>query len=181
MWKVWFAAFVGMAGAALAGAAVSAPSRTHLAYISVQRVATQSIIGQTSAKRLEAARQEKSRALAEKTQKVEALRLEMAQNGGILYRSKREELRKQEERERAELEKLKETVQTEIQALQREIQTAFQTDLRTALVDLAGQRDADLVLNADTSVVWAKGGYDLTDETIKRVDAIETTRKRPQP
>jgi Skp family chaperone for outer membrane proteins len=179
MWKVWLAVFVAISGAAI-GAAVSAPSRTHVAFVSVQRVAAQSIIGQTSAKRLEVARQEKSRALAEKTQKVDALRLQIAQNGGILYRSRREELRKQEERERAELEKLKETVQSEIQTLQREIQTAFQTDLRTALAELAAQRDADVVLNADTSVVWAKGGFDLTDETIKRVDALESGRKRPQ-
>jgi Skp family chaperone for outer membrane proteins len=178
MWKVWLAVFVAISGGAI-GAAVSAPSRTHLVFVSVQRVAAQSIIGQTSAKRLETARQEKSRALAEQTQKVDALRLQIAQNGGLLYRSRREALQKQEERERAALDKLKETVQSEIQTLQREIQTAFQNDLRAALAELAAQHDADVVLNADTSVVWAKGGHDLTDDTIKRVDAIEAGRKRP--
>src|SRR4030095_2233633 len=163
MWKRSLVAVLVLSGAALAAAAAGGPSRTHVAFVSVQRVAAQTASGQSAAKRLETARQEKSRALAEKTQKVEALRLQIAQNGGILYRSKREALQKQEQQERVELERLKETAQTELAALQREIQTAFQNDLKTALVDLATQRDADLVLNADTAVVWARPGFDLTD------------------
>jgi Skp family chaperone for outer membrane proteins len=165
-----------MSAAIFVGAATT--SRTHLAFVSIQRVAAQSAIGQAMAKRLETARQEKTRALTVKQQRVESLRLQIAQNGGVLYRSKREALQKEEERERAELERLKETSQNELQTLQREIQTAFQADLKTALVDLAAQRDADIVLNGDTSVVWAKPGFDLTDDTIKRVDALEAARQK---
>src|SRR5262245_49407082 len=128
MWKVPFAGLLVASFAAL-GATVSS-SRTHVAFVSIQRIAAQTKIGQASAKRLDTARQEKSRALAEKQQKVESLRLQIAQNGGVFYRSKREELEKQEQKERAELDRLKETAQSEIQALQREIQTAFQNDLK---------------------------------------------------
>jgi Skp family chaperone for outer membrane proteins len=174
MWKVSLAGVL-LASTALLGAAATT-SRTHIAFVSLQRVAAQSAIGQNSAKRLEAARQEKSKALAEKQQKVEALRLQIAQNGGILYRSKREELRKQEEKERTEFERLKETSQSDIQTLQREIQTAFQADLRTVLAELASQHDADVVLNADTAVMWAKPGFDLTEEALKHVDALEAGR-----
>lgn len=173
MWKVPLAGLL-VASIAALGATVS--SRTHVAFVSIQRIAAQTKIGQASAKRLDAARQEKSRALAEKQQRVESLRLQIAQNGGVFYRSKRDELQKQEEKERAELDRLKETAQSEIQALQREIQTAFQSDLKTVLVELAQERDADVVLNADTSVVWARPGFDLTDDTIKRVDGLEAAR-----
>jgi len=177
MWKVASIILV-LAGTAVLGAAAVTPTRSHIAIVSLQRIAAQTVIGQTSAKRLEAARQEKSRALAEKQRHVESLRLQIAQNGGVFYRSKREELRKEEEKERAELERLKDTSQTELQTLQREIQTAFQNDLKTALVELAGQRDADLVINLDTAVVWAKSGFDITDDAIKRVDALEAARKK---
>jgi len=166
-----------VSAAALAGAA-AAPSRTHLAFVSVQRVAAQTVSGQAMAKRLETARQDKNRALAEKQKQLEALHNDLAQNGGVFRQSRREELRKQEERERAEFERLRETSQTELQTLQREIQTAFQNDLKTALVELAAQRDADIVLNADTSVVWARSGIDLTDDAIKRIDALEVARKK---
>jgi Skp family chaperone for outer membrane proteins len=176
MWKVPFAGLL-VASIAALGATVSS-SRTHIAFVSIQRLAAQTKIGQASAKRLDTARQEKSRALAEKQQKVESLRLQIAQNGGVFYKSKREELQKQEEKERAELDRMKETAQAEIQALQREIQTAFQTDLKTALVELAQERDADVVLNADTSVVWARPGFDLTDDAIKRVDGLEAARPK---
>src|SRR5438270_696352 len=121
MWKVAWSAVGAILFLGLLGAAAPAP-RTHLAFVSVQRIAAQSVIGQTSAKRLETSRQEKSRALGEKQQRLESLRLQIAQSGGVLYRSKREELRKQEERERVEFEKLKESAQAEIQGLQREIQ-----------------------------------------------------------
>ncbi|TMQ03133.1 MAG: hypothetical protein E6J90_53960, partial [Deltaproteobacteria bacterium] len=114
----------------------------------------------------------------EKQQKVESLRLQIAQNGGVFYRSKREELEKQEQKERAELDRLKETAQSEIQTLQREIQTAFQNDLKTALVELAQERDADVVLNADTAVVWARPGFDLTEDAIKRVDGVDAARTK---
>ena len=176
MWKVPIAGLLVASTAAL-GATVS-NSRTHVAFVSIQRIAAQTKIGQSSAKRLDAARQEKTRALAEKQQKVESLRLQIAQNGGVFYRSKRDELQKQEEKERAELDRMKETAQGEIQALQREIQTAFQNDLKTVLVELAQERDADVVVNADTAVVWAKPGFDLTDEAIKRVDGLEAARPK---
>lgn len=176
MWKVPFAGLL-VASVAALGATVST-SRTHVAFVSIQRIAAQTKIGQASAKRLDTARQEKSRALAEKQQKVESLRLQIAQSGGVFYRSKREELEKQEQKERAELDRLKETAQSEIQALQREIQTAFQNDLKTALVELAQERDADVVLNADTAVVWAKPGFDLTEDAIKRVDGVDAARTK---
>lgn len=176
MWKVPFAGLL-VASAAALGATVGT-SRTHVAFVSIQRIAAQTKIGQSSAKRLDTARQEKSRALAEKQQKVESLRLQIAQNGGVFYRSKREELEKQEQKERAELDRLKETAQSEIQTLQREIQTAFQNDLKTALVELAQERDADVVLNADTAVVWARPGFDLTEDAIKRVDGVDAARTK---
>jgi Skp family chaperone for outer membrane proteins len=176
MWKVAFIASAALLSVALAGAAVPS-SRTHITFVSVQRIAAQSSIGQTSAKRLEAARQEKTRAVAAKQQHLESVRLEIARNGGVLYRSKREELQKQEDQEKVELEKLKESAQSELQALQREIQGVFQADLKTVLVELAAQRDADIVINADTAVVWAKTGFDLTDDAIKRMDALDAGRK----
>src|SRR5262245_58442331 len=113
--------FLILSAAALAGAVAAPSSRTHLAFVSVQRVAAQTEVGKAMAKRLETSRQEKNRALTEKQQKLETLRLEIAQNGGLLHRARHEELRKQEERDRAEFEKLKETAQNEIQGLQREI------------------------------------------------------------
>jgi outer membrane protein len=176
MWKVPIAGLLVASTAAL-GATVST-SRTHIAYVSIQRIAAQTKIGQASAKRLDAVRQEKSKALAEKQQKVDSLRLQVAQNGGVFYRSKREELEKQEQKERAELDRLKETAQSEMQAITREIQAAFQSDLKTVLVELAQERDADVVLNMDTAVVWARPGFDLTDEAIKRVDGLEAARPK---
>jgi Skp family chaperone for outer membrane proteins len=174
---MWKPALVLAAAAFSLALAAASSSRTHVAFVSVQRIAAQSAIGQASAKRLETARQEKSRALAEKQQHLEALRLQIAQNGGVLYRSKREALQKEEERERAEAETLKQSAQAELQTLQHQIQTAFQNDLKTVLVELTNERDADIVLNADTSVVWARSGFDLTDEAIKRVDALDAARR----
>jgi Skp family chaperone for outer membrane proteins len=176
MWKVPFTGAAAVFSVVLAGAAAPSP-RTHIAFVSVQRIAAQSSIGQTSAKRLETARQEKTRAVAAKQQHLESLRLEIARNGGVLYRSKREELQQQEDREKVELEKLKESAQSELQALQREIQGVFQSDLKTVLVELATQRDADIVVNADTAVVWAKTGFDLTDDVVKRLDALDASRR----
>jgi Skp family chaperone for outer membrane proteins len=176
MWKVPIMGLL-IASTAALGATVGT-SRTHVAYVSLQRIAAQTKIGQASAKRLDTARQEKSRALAEKQQKVEALRLQIAQNGGVFYRSRREELQKQEEKERAEFDRLKETAQSDILAVQRDVQSEFQSALKSVLVDLANERDADVVLNADTAVVWAKPGFDLTDDAIKRVDGLEAARPK---
>jgi Skp family chaperone for outer membrane proteins len=142
-----------------------------IAYVSIQKVAAQSTELQASSKRLQQFRDEKARAIAEKQKAFDALRLQVAQLGGVFQASKRAKAQRDEQRARSELQALQNEAQTELQKMQREAQADFQRELSTVVGELAKQRGADIVLNEDVSVVWAHPGMDWTSEVVQRINA----------
>jgi Skp family chaperone for outer membrane proteins len=142
-----------------------------IAYVSIQKVAAQSTEVQASSKRLQQYRDEKARAIAEKQKAFDALRLQVAQLGGVFQGSRRAKAQQDEQRVRGELQALQNEAQTELQKMQREAQADFQRQLSTVVGELAKQRGADIVLNEDVSVVWAHPGMDWTSEVVQRINA----------
>ena len=164
---------LGVAGVSLAALDLkAAPAR--MAFVSMQRLVAQSVRAQASAKRIQQYRDEKTRAIAEKQKHLEALRLEVAQLGGILNRSKLAKKKTEEEQTRAELQELQKEAQSGLQTMQREAQAELQADLSAVLGNLARERGADLVLNDDVAVMWARGGMDWTNDVVQRVNARYT-------
>ena len=157
--------------AATAVVQVTPRNASRMAYVSLQRIGSQSTSAQASAKKLEARRGELARAIGEKQKRLEGLRLQLAQSGGIFKSSKRQALVVEADRTRAELQKLRDDSQREIQGLQHQLQADFRKDLAAILVDLARQRGFDMVLNEDSAVVWSVPGSDLTEEAVKRLNA----------
>ena len=145
-----------------------------IAYVSVQKVLGQYPAAQASAKRFQQFRDEKARAIAEKQKQVETLRLQIAQLGGVLQASKRAKAIRDEERARAEFQALQSEAQAGMQKMQRDSQAEFQSDMSAVLGELAKQRGADIVLNQDTSVIWAHSGMDWTNDVVERLNARHT-------
>jgi Skp family chaperone for outer membrane proteins len=148
-----------------------------VAFVNVQKVANESKAAQESAKRFQQAREEKTKAIAEKQKQVEALRLEIAQLGGLFQASRRAKARDDEQRARNELQALQNEAQTTLQKLQHEAQQELQQDLAAAVGELVQQRGADIVLNGDVSVVFARSGMDWTADVVERVNARHAKSK----
>jgi len=146
-----------------------APAR--LAYVSVQRVLTQSATAVAAAKGIQQFREDRAREIAEKRRAIEAVRLRIAQLGGVFQGSKLADAKREEARDIADLQRLETDAQTRLQTMQRDAQADFQRDLAAAVGDLARQRGTDVVLNQDAVVVWAHPGMDWTEDVVRAVNA----------
>lgn len=149
----------------------------HIGFVSLQRVSTESTAAQAIARRLDALREERRRAIADKQKQLEAVRLQLANAGGLFQASRRAQLRRDEERLRVELPQVTEQAQTEIQNLQRQLQGELRGQLESVINEIAARHRVDLVLNLDAAVVWNRGAQDLTAETIKNLNARDGAAK----
>src|SRR6266542_2539182 len=129
-----------------------APSRSAapIAYVSLQRLSTESIDAKAAAKRLEALRQTKAQDVNAKKQALDATRLQLANAGGVLQSGTRARLRAEENRQQTELQRATQQAQTEFQDLQRQLQGDLRRELSAVVGEIAKRRAIQIVLNADS-------------------------------
>jgi len=70
-----------------------------------------------------------------------------------------------------ELQKLRQQSQADFQNAQRQAQTEIRTKLNPVITAIAQERKAEMVLNADTAVVWSTTKFDITNEVIAKMNA----------
>jgi Skp family chaperone for outer membrane proteins len=145
-----------------------APSETTLpiGYISPQRILAESAAGKANVARFQSAQQEKTNQLRALQQTLEATRQKLAR----APIAGRPELQRQEQLQRTDLERANAQAQADLQALQRQLNADLQVKLRPHVDDLAGAKKLRLILNEDTSIMWAAPGMDLTASLIERLD-----------
>jgi Skp family chaperone for outer membrane proteins len=148
-----------------------------IAYISVQRILTESTQAKAAAKQLEDLRQAKAQEIAAKQKALEETRLQLANAGGIFAASTRTKLRAQESQQQSELLKLTQDSQNELQNLQRQLQADLRREFSGIVTEVAGARAIQIVLNGDNALIWAAPGtVDLTGQVLER---LNTTAQKP--
>ena len=152
----------------LVGHAQSARTPSAVAYISATRVLTDSAHGRAEAARLQALQQQRAMDLRTKQQALESTRQDLAKTG---VGSARLELQQKEAQQRTELERATQQAQADFQALQRQINTDLQQRLKAILDDLMKTQNYQLVVNSDTSLVWAAPELDLTSAVVTRMNS----------
>jgi outer membrane protein len=148
-----------------AGASAQAPG---IRYIVSQRILAESNEAKAELAKFQAAQQQRNTDLRAKQQGLDAIRLKAVQTSDAAERTR---LQQQEQQERAVLEKATAQAQADLQSLQRQSQAALQARLKTVLDELLKGQNVQLVLNADTAVVWAAPGLDVTSAVIERLNS----------
>jgi Skp family chaperone for outer membrane proteins len=154
-------------------AGANAATGGDIAFISAQRILTESVEAKAGNGRLEALRQKKAAELAVKQKGLEAKHQELVQLGGVFSASKRARVRAEEEQLRADAKHAAEQAQAEFQALQRQVQGDLSKHLGVVVAQFAKERRYRLVLNSDTAVVWAAPLMDITAEVLAKLNAQE--------
>jgi len=142
-----------------------------IALISLQKIGTEATQAKEATKRLEALRQTKAHEVTAKQKALAAVRLQVANAGGLFRASKRAELVAEQTRQEAELLRATQQAQTDVQELQRELQADLRRQVGDILTDIAKRRGIQFVLNEDAAVLMAPTGTDLTAEVIARMNA----------
>ena len=117
--------------------------------------------------RIQSLQQQRTADLRAKQQALEAVRQQLTTATDSAARL---ELQQKEFQQRTELERDSLKAQTDLQTLQREVNVDLQSRVKTILDDLMKTQNYQIVLNADTSVMWALPEVDLTAAVVGRMN-----------
>ena len=162
---------------ALAPAGQAPPAaKATVAYVSAQRILTESTEGKAKLARGQALQQQRAADLKTKQQTLEATRQQLAQ---ATDNSARARLLQQEQQQRLELERATGQAQIDLQTLERQANNELLGRVKAVLDDVTKGQDVQLVLNADTAVMWAATSLDLTAAVIQKLN--DTAPASPKP
>jgi Skp family chaperone for outer membrane proteins len=138
-----------------------------VAYISSNRILSESVLGRAEAGRIQAMQQQKTNEVRAKQQELEAARQQAAAAPDAQARIG---LQQKEQQLRIDLERATQQAQVDLQALQREVNGNLQRRVRTVLDQLMANQPYQLVINSDSSLVWSAPELDLTTAVVARMN-----------
>jgi len=140
------------------------------AFINIQRIAAESAEGRTSSAKIEQLRTRRATELNDKNKQIEGLQAK--QRSAVLGEDARVQIQKDIDRITKEIERLTQDAQGELQELQNELQVDFQRKVAPVIESVSRDKGLQMLFSqADSGLVWADQGLDLTLEVIRRLDA----------
>jgi outer membrane protein len=149
------------------------PEGAKIAFVDFQRIAQESVEGQSAANKINALIQKKQGEGAERVKQLQVNQQKLQQSGGVMSDAARSQLEKEIERQQRENERFQQDAQAEINELTQELQAEFQKKILPLVQQVAQEKNLQLLLSrADAGIVWWNAGLDLTPEVVKKLDAI---------
>ena len=140
------------------------------AFINIQRVAAESAEGKASSSKIEQLRTRRATELNDKNKQIESLQAK--QRSAVLGEDARLQIQKDLEKTNKEVERLTQDAQAELQEMQNDLQIEFQRKVAPVIESVARDKGLHMLFSqADSGLVWADNGLDLTAEVIRRLDA----------
>jgi outer membrane protein len=156
------------------------PEGAKYAFINIQRIASESAEGKTSSSRIEALRSKKAAELTEKNKAIEGLQAK--QRSAVMSETAAAQVQKDIDKTQVEIQRMTQDAQAELQDLQNELQVEFQRKVGPVIESVAREKGLQLLFSqADSGLVWADAGLDLTTEVIRRLDAAAAAAQKPAP
>jgi Skp family chaperone for outer membrane proteins len=144
------------------------PPSSGVRFIRAQTVMSESTEAKAELGRFQDLQRQKSTELRAKQQALDVVRGQILQEADPAARAK---LVEEEKRLRTDFEQATVAAQTDLQARQRQMQASLQARLKIVLDELLKDQPVDVVLNADTTLVWGRTGSDLTAAVVARLNA----------
>jgi len=158
------------------------PEGAKVAYINIQRIANESAEGKAATAKVQALVQKKQAEANEKNKAIQADQQKLQSGGSVMSDQARAELEKKIERQNVELQRMTQDAQQEVQELQQQLQAEFQRRLMPIVQQVAQQKGIHVLFSAaDSGIVWADGGLDVTADVIKQFDATTASSKPDAP
>ena len=160
------------------GVAQQSPARATgpVGYVSAQRISNETADGKAGVARLQASQRERQAEMRTKQQTLESTRQQITLAKDDVARVR---LRAEEQQQRTELERLAAQSQSDLQTLQRQVSAEVATKVKAAVEEVIKGTGVQIVLNGESSVVWASPGLDLTSLVIERMNAQSTAPRTP--
>src|SRR6185436_20006515 len=149
------------------------PAGSKIGIIDLQRVAQESIDGQSYSAKINALVSKKQAEGGEKAKQLQLNQQKLAQSGAVMSDAARTQLEKDIERQTREGERFQQDAQAEINELQQELQLEFQKKIMPVVQQVFQEKGLHILLSrADAGIVLADPGLDLTGEVVKKLDSM---------
>jgi outer membrane protein len=156
------------------------PEGSKIAFIDVQRIATESAEGKAAAARITDLQQKRTNELAAKNKTLEAAQQKLSSGGALMSEDARATLQKDIEKQQVDIQRAQQDAQGELDELNRQLQADFQRKLAPVIQQVAVERSLFILFSrADAGIVWADNALDLTSDVVKRFDAAMAAAKAP--
>jgi Skp family chaperone for outer membrane proteins len=158
------------------------PQGAKVAFVNLQAIAQLSSDGKAANAKVQALAQKKQTEGATKTKTLQDNQQKLQTSGSVMNDAARAQLEKDIERQTVEGQRFEQDAQAELTELQQQLQQEFQRKLMPILETLSKEKGLQALLSAaDSGVIWADPGLDLTLEAVKKMDASAGTARAPAP
>lgn len=148
------------------------------AYVNVQAVAAESAEGKAAAAKIKALQDARVKELNEKNKALQTAQQKLESGGSVLSDQARAQLQAEIERQQRDIQRFTEDAQQDITAATQQAQDEFGRKLQPVIDRVAKEKKVDFVFNAaESGLIWAVEGMNLTAEVIKAFDAGGGTAK----
>ena len=142
------------------------------AYINIQEIVARSKQGQEASNSINAMREKLSKQLAEREKQMQSTQQKLQSQGSVLSDTARAQLETELDRQQRDLQRLAEDAQQDIDRFTQRLQQEFMQKLNPIIDRVASEKKLDLIFNAaDSGLVWAAPGTNLTNEVIAAFDS----------
>jgi outer membrane protein len=148
------------------------PQGAKVAFVNLQAIAQLSADGKAANAKVQALATKKQTEGAAKTKSLQDNQQKLQTSGTVMNDQARAQLEKDIERQTVEGQRFEQDAQAELTELQQELQQEFQRKLMPILEALSKEKGLQALLSAaDSGVIWADPGLDLTLEAVKKMDS----------
>ena len=154
------------------------PQGAKVAYVNLQAIMQGSADGKAAAARLQAETKKKSAEAEVKMKSMQTNQQRLQSGGSLMSAEARAQLESEIQKQQRDGERYEQDAQAELNEMQKELQQAYNEKLFPVLEQLTKEKGLSLLFSvADSGLIWAEPGLDLTPEAIKKMDALPTPPK----
>lgn len=154
------------------------PQGAKVAYVNLQAIMQGSADGKAAAARLQAETKKRSAEAEAKMKSMQANQAKLQGSGALMSADARAQLESEIQKQQRDGERYEQDAQAELNEMQKDLQQAYNEKLFPVLEQLTKEKGLSLLFSvADSGLIWAEPGLDLTPEAIKKMDALPTPPK----
>ncbi len=164
------AGLVALAVLVAAGLVAAQENTLKLGFVDVQKVLNESAKGKEAKAKLEKERDAKQQDIRAKEEEIKKLEADLQKQGAVLSETARKERQETITRKIRDLRRIFEDSNRDLQKREAELLNEILREIRRLVVAYGKEQKYTLILEAQSGIIYASQGADLTDEVLAAFD-----------
>ncbi len=160
------AGLMALAVLAAAGLVAAQENTFKIGFVDIQKVLNESAKGKEAKAKLEKERDTKQQDIRAREEEVKKLEADLQKQGAVLSEAARKERQEAINRKIRELRRLFEDSNRDLQKRETELLNEVLREIRRVVVAYGKEQQYTLILEAQSGIIYASQGADLTDEIL---------------